>query len=230
MGSPINNRALFPCQEPPVAMSTWQATVRAAASFVVLMSGENSAKPTPLRDGTVHVFYLGVMHTLDPGTHQLCYSLWGSSFPSEVGTKPCQMKTGLAGRATWESGHGVLDSLRQHYQFIVDSRVTLTWWFVEQSGWSWLKTSWIGKHCHGNTLELSCVCFGCGIYMWLPVFPRGSTQASQLAGLGNLNPGRVRDGGKSHNHLGFLHGTCLFCHHCPFDIFSMLMPGNSTIY
>lgn len=58
IGSPINNRALFPCQEPPVAMSTWQATVRAAASFVVLMSGENSAKPTPLREGTVHVFCL----------------------------------------------------------------------------------------------------------------------------------------------------------------------------
>ncbi|XP_024907422.1 aminopeptidase O isoform X3 [Pteropus alecto] len=51
MGSPINNRALFPCQEPPVAMSTWQATVRAAASFVVLMSGENSAKPTQLQEG-----------------------------------------------------------------------------------------------------------------------------------------------------------------------------------
>uniref|UniRef100_A0A671FQX3 Aminopeptidase O (putative) n=1 Tax=Rhinolophus ferrumequinum TaxID=59479 RepID=A0A671FQX3_RHIFE len=51
MGSPINNRALFPCQEPPVAMSTWQATVRAAASFVVLMSGEHSAKPTQLQEG-----------------------------------------------------------------------------------------------------------------------------------------------------------------------------------
>ncbi|XP_058421444.1 aminopeptidase O isoform X4 [Diceros bicornis minor] len=51
MGSPINNRALFPCQEPPVAMSTWQATVRAAACFVVLMSGENSAKPTQLQEG-----------------------------------------------------------------------------------------------------------------------------------------------------------------------------------
>ncbi|XP_070231462.1 aminopeptidase O isoform X12 [Bos mutus] len=50
VGSPINNRALFPCQEPPVAMSTWQATVRAAASFVVLMSGENSAKPTQLQE------------------------------------------------------------------------------------------------------------------------------------------------------------------------------------
>ncbi|XP_019372898.1 PREDICTED: aminopeptidase O isoform X1 [Gavialis gangeticus] len=51
MGSPLNNRALFPCQEPPVAMSTWQATVRAATGFVVLMSGENSAEPIQLQEG-----------------------------------------------------------------------------------------------------------------------------------------------------------------------------------
>lgn len=44
-GSPINNRALFPCQEPPVAMSTWQAVVRAPAEYVVLMSGEEQAVP-----------------------------------------------------------------------------------------------------------------------------------------------------------------------------------------
>lgn len=51
-------------------MSTWQATVRAAASFVVLMSGENSAKPTQLWEGTVHVFsaYVCIAHMLDPGT------------------------------------------------------------------------------------------------------------------------------------------------------------------
>lgn len=49
-------------------MSTWQATVRAAASFVVLMSGENSAKPTQLREGTVHVFRasLFIAHMLNP--------------------------------------------------------------------------------------------------------------------------------------------------------------------
>ncbi|KAG7481214.1 hypothetical protein MATL_G00064230 [Megalops atlanticus] len=44
-GSPINNRALFPCQEPPVAMSTWQACVRAPSDCVVLLSGENEARP-----------------------------------------------------------------------------------------------------------------------------------------------------------------------------------------
>uniref|UniRef100_A0A8D0KKE2 Aminopeptidase O (putative) n=1 Tax=Salvator merianae TaxID=96440 RepID=A0A8D0KKE2_SALMN len=51
LGSPINNRALFPCQEPPVAMSTWQATVQADACFVVLMSGENTAEPTETKQG-----------------------------------------------------------------------------------------------------------------------------------------------------------------------------------
>ncbi|KAM6169313.1 aminopeptidase O isoform 2-T2 [Rhynchocyon petersi] len=61
MGSPINNRALFPCQEPPVAMSTWQATVQAAASFVVLMSGENSAKPTQLPEGSLSWCYYVTM-------------------------------------------------------------------------------------------------------------------------------------------------------------------------
>uniref|UniRef100_A0A3Q2CVC4 Aminopeptidase O (putative) n=1 Tax=Cyprinodon variegatus TaxID=28743 RepID=A0A3Q2CVC4_CYPVA len=48
-GSPINNRALFPCQEPPVAMSTWQARVRAPSDCVVLMSGEEQA--VPAKDG-----------------------------------------------------------------------------------------------------------------------------------------------------------------------------------
>ncbi|KAJ8262869.1 hypothetical protein COCON_G00153260 [Conger conger] len=50
-GSPINNRALFPCQEPPVAMSTWQARVRAPSECVVLMTGENEAHPIPEETG-----------------------------------------------------------------------------------------------------------------------------------------------------------------------------------
>lgn len=33
-------------------MSTWQATVRADACFVVLMSGENAAEPTESEEGT----------------------------------------------------------------------------------------------------------------------------------------------------------------------------------
>ncbi|XP_054110121.1 aminopeptidase O isoform X13 [Callithrix jacchus] len=42
-------------------MSTWQATVRAAASFVVLMSGENSAKPTQLWEGCSSWYYYVTM-------------------------------------------------------------------------------------------------------------------------------------------------------------------------
>lgn len=57
MGSPINNRALFPCQEPPVALSTWQASVRTAAGFVVLMSGENSAEPVQLPEGEIYFLW-----------------------------------------------------------------------------------------------------------------------------------------------------------------------------
>uniref|UniRef100_A0A8C9R5M3 Aminopeptidase O (putative) n=1 Tax=Scleropages formosus TaxID=113540 RepID=A0A8C9R5M3_SCLFO len=51
VGCPINNRALFPCQEPPVAMSTWQARVQAPSDCVVLLSGENEADPVPQENG-----------------------------------------------------------------------------------------------------------------------------------------------------------------------------------
>ncbi|XP_066471843.1 aminopeptidase O isoform X2 [Tiliqua scincoides] len=61
VGSPINNRALFPCQEPPVAMSTWQATVRADASVFVLMSGENAAEPIESTEGVLNWFYYVTM-------------------------------------------------------------------------------------------------------------------------------------------------------------------------
>ncbi|XP_037706969.1 aminopeptidase O isoform X2 [Choloepus didactylus] len=80
MGSPINNRALFPCQEPPVAMSTWQATVRAAASFVVLMSGENSAKPTQLREGYASWHYYVTM-PMPASTFTIAVGAWEEMKP-----------------------------------------------------------------------------------------------------------------------------------------------------
>ncbi|XP_039535877.1 aminopeptidase O isoform X3 [Pimephales promelas] len=61
MGSPINNRALFPCQEPPVAMSTWQACVRAPCDYIVLMSGENQAIPKPAETGFLQWDYYVTM-------------------------------------------------------------------------------------------------------------------------------------------------------------------------
>ncbi|XP_051007096.1 aminopeptidase O [Acomys russatus] len=83
MGSPINNRALFPCQEPPVAMSTWQATVRAAASFVVLMSGENSAKPTPLEE-ECSCWYYYVTMPMPASTFTIAVGCWTEMKPKTV--------------------------------------------------------------------------------------------------------------------------------------------------
>ncbi|KAM9475664.1 aminopeptidase O isoform 2-T3 [Clarias gariepinus] len=61
MGSPINNRALFPCQEPPVAMSTWRAQVKAPCEYMVLMSGENQAVPVPDETGFLQWGYYVTM-------------------------------------------------------------------------------------------------------------------------------------------------------------------------
>ncbi|XP_027470572.1 aminopeptidase O isoform X4 [Zalophus californianus] len=93
MGSPINNRALFPCQEPPVAMSTWQATVRTAASFVVLMSGENAAKPTQLREGCASWHYYVTM-PMPASTFTIAVGSW-----TEMKPEPCLFKDLAAERA-----------------------------------------------------------------------------------------------------------------------------------
>ncbi|XP_068858662.1 aminopeptidase O isoform X3 [Aphelocoma coerulescens] len=75
MGSPINNRALFPCQEPPIALSTWQASVRTAAGFVVLMSGENSAEPVQLREGVLSWYYY-VSMPMPASTFTIAVGCW----------------------------------------------------------------------------------------------------------------------------------------------------------
>ncbi|XP_026887567.2 aminopeptidase O [Electrophorus electricus] len=60
-GSPINNRALFPCQEPPVAMSTWRACVKAPCEYIALLSGENQAVPWPGETGFLQWDYYVTM-------------------------------------------------------------------------------------------------------------------------------------------------------------------------
>ncbi|XP_051498905.1 aminopeptidase O isoform X4 [Apus apus] len=75
MGSPINNRALFPCQEPPIALSTWQASVRATADFVVLMSGENSAEPVQLQEGVLSWYYYVTM-PMPASTFTIAVGCW----------------------------------------------------------------------------------------------------------------------------------------------------------
>ncbi|XP_065103279.1 aminopeptidase O [Paramisgurnus dabryanus] len=86
MGSPINNRALFPCQEPPVAMSTWQARVRAPCDYTVLMSGENQAFPETAETGVLQWDYYVTM-PMPASTFTIAVGRW-----MEAGVKteePC---------------------------------------------------------------------------------------------------------------------------------------------
>lgn len=48
-------------------MSTWQATVRADASFSVLMSGENAAEPTESTEGTACIWCFDVCQKMSFG-------------------------------------------------------------------------------------------------------------------------------------------------------------------
>nr|XP_046243659.1 aminopeptidase O isoform X2 [Scatophagus argus] len=75
-GSPINNRALFPCQEPPVAMSTWQATVRAPGECVVLMSGEEQTAPIEDGDTGFLVWNYYVTMPMPASTFTLAVGHW----------------------------------------------------------------------------------------------------------------------------------------------------------
>ncbi|XP_041926271.1 aminopeptidase O isoform X1 [Alosa sapidissima] len=75
MGSPINNRALFPCQEPPVAMSTWQATVVAPGEYTVLLSGENQVVPVQKESGLSRWAYYVTM-PMPASTFTLAVGQW----------------------------------------------------------------------------------------------------------------------------------------------------------
>ncbi|XP_070689894.1 aminopeptidase O [Pempheris klunzingeri] len=75
-GSPINNRALFPCQEPPVAMSTWQATVRAPSECTVLMSGEEQTEPIEDGDTRFLIWNYYVTMPMPASTFTLAVGHW----------------------------------------------------------------------------------------------------------------------------------------------------------
>ncbi|XP_014665806.1 PREDICTED: aminopeptidase O-like isoform X2 [Priapulus caudatus] len=56
-GAWINNRSLFPCQEPPIAMATWQATVTVKDDAVVLMTGDENAVISQAGEGVERSYY-----------------------------------------------------------------------------------------------------------------------------------------------------------------------------
>ncbi|XP_028314477.1 aminopeptidase O isoform X3 [Gouania willdenowi] len=109
-GSPINNRALFPCQEPPVAMSTWQATVRAPSGCVVLMSGEEEALPTQDQDTSMFsVWRYYVTMAMPASTFTLAVGHW-RQVTEEVSLtgERCEDRT-VCGKAAAVAGEDVKD-------------------------------------------------------------------------------------------------------------------------
>ncbi|XP_077600432.1 aminopeptidase O-like isoform X1 [Stigmatopora nigra] len=93
-GSPINNRALFPCQEPPVAMSTWQATMRAPCDCVVLMSGEEQIEPIIDVETTgLLIWNYYVTMPMPASTFTLAVGHW-----QQVPTEPLP----VGGKSQWE--------------------------------------------------------------------------------------------------------------------------------
>ncbi|TSL10196.1 Aminopeptidase O [Bagarius yarrelli] len=95
MGSPINNRALFPCQEPPVAMSTWQARVKAPCEYMVLMSGENQAVPETAQTGFLQWHYYVTM-PMPASTFTIAVGKWqeAKSLPHNHEDLKCEKSDG----------------------------------------------------------------------------------------------------------------------------------------
>jgi aminopeptidase O len=60
--STINNRSLFPCQEPPAAMATWQAVVEAPEQCAVVCTGDEDGKVVSRDDGMrAHYFFTSMV-------------------------------------------------------------------------------------------------------------------------------------------------------------------------
>ncbi|XP_033737201.1 aminopeptidase O-like [Pecten maximus] len=56
-GNWINNRSLFPSQDAPVSMATWQAVVSVEGSVEVVMSGDRDPVISTTEDGWTHFYY-----------------------------------------------------------------------------------------------------------------------------------------------------------------------------
>ncbi|XP_056275508.1 aminopeptidase O isoform X3 [Pseudoliparis swirei] len=107
-GSPINNRALFPCQEPPVAMSTWQATVRAPSECVVLMSGEEPAEPMEDEDTRSLIWNYYVTMPMPASTFTLAVGHWRQVLAENpaASDRVARDETDCGGTATLGAGPG----------------------------------------------------------------------------------------------------------------------------
>ncbi|GAB6019176.1 Leukotriene A-4 hydrolase [Chamberlinius hualienensis] len=74
-GACINNRSLFPCQEPPSAMATWQAFVTSELNATVVVSGDE--EPITVEKNDVEqTFYSYTAKNLPMATFALAVGFW----------------------------------------------------------------------------------------------------------------------------------------------------------
>ncbi|XP_035218940.1 aminopeptidase O-like isoform X2 [Stegodyphus dumicola] len=73
-GAWINNRSFFPCQEPPIAMASWEATVSVPNSATVLMSGDE--EPYVWSDEGLTTFYYFTRAVLPMSVLCLAAGFW----------------------------------------------------------------------------------------------------------------------------------------------------------
>ncbi|XP_021350898.1 aminopeptidase O-like isoform X2 [Mizuhopecten yessoensis] len=74
-GNWINNRSLFPSQDVPVSMATWQAVVSVEESVTVVMSGDREPVPSTTKDGWTH-FYFHTQMAMPSSTISLAIGHW----------------------------------------------------------------------------------------------------------------------------------------------------------
>ncbi|XP_071847547.1 aminopeptidase O-like [Apostichopus japonicus] len=83
-GAWINNRSLFPCQEPPGAMATWQAFIQTPKEYVVLMSGDEKAETRVTSTGMISSYYYVDM-VMPPSMLAVAIGQWqGVDLPIDV--------------------------------------------------------------------------------------------------------------------------------------------------
>lgn len=77
-GDFINNRSLFPSQDHPETLSTWQAYITVTVSDVVLMTGDQEAVVTQQENGFVQFYYQSSM-LMPSSTVAIAVGQWQSS-------------------------------------------------------------------------------------------------------------------------------------------------------
>ncbi|CAG7734515.1 unnamed protein product [Allacma fusca] len=82
--APVNNRGLFPCQEPPSAMATWQSFVKVKKPYMAFLSSDRPSR-TIFDTSDYSVMYFNCSQVLPMSTFSIIVSVFDSNnvFESE---------------------------------------------------------------------------------------------------------------------------------------------------